>query len=196
MPFDEIRVNKSFFNKGYDKGKYEVIKQIIRWGEVTTMYAVEPDLFQAVSDCAHRFQGEIEQLAKRHALTIEGGLPALELQVQPQCQALLEYNLWGEAGLVAIHGKLNLRGGVKKDSFSIMMKFSLSHDPELDIEGKKLRIEEILYGEADLFWNIPPAGHVGHVELTLRFTYQPGSGRLGEYVRSVLGIVTGKMMAA
>ncbi|TGU92140.1 hypothetical protein EN829_060745, partial [Mesorhizobium sp. M00.F.Ca.ET.186.01.1.1] len=72
MPFDEIRVNKSFFNKGYDKGKYEVIKQIIRWGEVTTMYAVEPDLFQAVSDCAHRFQGEIEQLAKRHALTIEG----------------------------------------------------------------------------------------------------------------------------
>ncbi|MGN7471619.1 hypothetical protein [Brevibacillus sp. SAFN-007a] len=160
------------------------------------MYAVEPDWFQAVSEYAHRFQGEIELLAKRHALTIEGGLPALELQVQPQCQALLEYNLWGEAGLVAIHGKLSLRDGIKKDSFSIMMKFSLSHDPDLDMEGKKQRIEEILYGEADLFWNIPPAGHVGHVELTLRFAYQPGSGRLGEYVRSVLGIVTGKMMAA
>lgn len=162
------------------------------------MYAVQPDVLQYVSDCAHRFQGEIEQLAESHALTIEGGLPALELQVQPQFQALLEYTLWGESGVVAIHGKLQLRNEIlsSKDSFSIMMKFSLSHDPNLDIESKKLRIEEILYGEVDLFWNIPPAGHVGHVELTIRFSYQPGSGRLREYVRSVLGIVTGKMKAA
>lgn len=162
------------------------------------MYAVQPYVFQVVSDCARRFQGEIEQLAELHALTIEGGLPALELHVHPQIQAVLEYTLWGESGVVAIHGKLNLREDTiaQKDSFSVMMKFSLSHDPNLDIEGKKQRIEEILYGEVDLFWNIPPAGHIGHVELTVRFLYQPGSGRLGEYVRSVLGIVTGKMMAA
>lgn len=162
------------------------------------MYAVKPDVFQVVSDCAHRFQEEIELLAGRHALTIERGFPALELQVHPQFQALLEYTLWGEAGVVAIHGKLNLRDevSVQTDSFSIMMKFSLSHDPALDIEAKKQRIEEILYGEVDLFWNIPPAGHIGHVELTIRFMYQPGSGRLSEYVRSVLGIVTGKMLAA
>ncbi|GAB1529649.1 MULTISPECIES: hypothetical protein [Brevibacillus] len=160
------------------------------------MYAVEPNLFQAVSECAHRFQGEIEQLAQRHALTIEGGLPALELQVHPQFQALLEYNLWGEAGLVVIHGKLHKRDHVWTDSFSVMMKFSLTHDPKVDIEGKKQRIEEFLYGEGEYFWNIPPAGHVGHSELTLRFTYQPGTNRLAEYVRSILGIVTGKMMAA
>lgn len=162
------------------------------------MYAVQPDVLQYVSDCAHRFQGEIEQVAANHGLTIEGGLPALELQVTPHFQALLEYTLWGEAGVVAIHGKLRLPSEVlsSKESLSIMMKFSLSHDPNLDIEGKKQRIEEILYGEVDLFWNIPPAGHVGHVELTIRFSYQPGTGRLGEYVRSVLGIVTGKMLAA
>ncbi|WNC13157.1 hypothetical protein [Brevibacillus brevis] len=162
------------------------------------MYAVQPDVLQYVSDCAHRFQGEIEQVAANHGLTIEGGLPALELQVTPQFQALLEYTLWGEAGVVAVHGKLRLPSEVlsSKESLSIMMKFSLSHDPNLDIEGKKQRIEEILYGEVDLFWNIPPAGHVGHVELTIRFSYQPGTGRLGEYVRSVLGIVTGKMLAA
>lgn len=162
------------------------------------MYAVQPDVLQYVSDCAHRFQGEIEQVAANHGLTIEGGLPALELQVTPQFQALLEYTLWGEAGVVAVHGKLRLPSDVlsSKESLSIMMKFSLSHDPNLDIEGKKQRIEEILYGEVDLFWNIPPAGHVGHIELTIRFSYQPGTGRLGEYVRSVLGIVTGKMLAA
>ncbi|WP_289140414.1 hypothetical protein [uncultured Brevibacillus sp.] len=162
------------------------------------MYAVKPDVFQVVSDCAHRFQEEIEQVAGRHSLTMESGFPALELQVHPQFQALLEYTLWGESGLVAIHGKLNVRDDVEAqtDSFSIMMKFSLSHDPTLDMEAKKQRIEEILYGEVDLFWNIPPAGHIGHIELTIRFMYQPGSGRLGEYVRSVLGIVTGKMLAA
>lgn len=160
------------------------------------MYAVEPNLFQAVSDCAHRFQGEIEQLAKRHALTIEGGLPALELQVHPQFQALLEYNLWGEAGLVVIHGKMQKRDPSRTDSFSVMMKFSLTHDPAVDMEGKKQRIEELLFGEAEYYWNIPPAGLLGHSELTLRFTYQLGSERLAEYVRSILGIVTGKMMAA
>lgn len=162
------------------------------------MYSVQPYVFQAVSDCAHRFQREVEQLAERHALTIEGGFPALELQVHPQFQALLEYTLWGEAGVVAIRGKLNLRDETRSqtDSISMMMKFSLSHDPNLDIEGKKQRIEEILFGEVDLFWNIPPVGHVGHVELTVRFLYQPGSGRLGEYVRCVLGIVTGKVLAA
>lgn len=162
------------------------------------MYSVQPTVLQAVSDCARRFQGEVVQLAERYALTIEGGYPALELQVHPQFQASLEYTLWGEAGVVAIRGKLNLReeASPQSDSVSVMMKFSLSHDPKLDIEGKKQRIEEILYGEADLFWNIPPAGHIGHVELTVRFLFQPGSGRMGEYVRSVLGIVTGKVMAA
>lgn len=160
------------------------------------MYAVQPSVCQAVSDCARRFQGEIEQLAERHALTIDGGFPALELQVHPQFQALLEYNLWGEAGVVAIRGKLHLRDRIEEESLSITMKFSLSHDPAIDMEAKKQRIEEYLYGEAEMFWNIPPAGHVGHVELTIRFVYQPGSGRLGEYVRSVLGIVTGKMLAA
>ncbi|MDR7316570.1 hypothetical protein [Brevibacillus nitrificans] len=162
------------------------------------MYAVQPDILQYVSDCAHRFQEEIEQLAESHVLTIEGGLPALELQVQPKFQALLEYTLWGEYGVVAIHGKLQLRNESlsSKDQFSIMMKFSLSHDPNIDIEHKKQRIEEILYGDVDLFWNIPPEGHIGHVELTIRFSYQPGTGRLGEYVRCVLGIVTGNMKAA
>lgn len=162
------------------------------------MYSVQPYFIQTLSGCARRFQEEVEQLAVAHALTIEGGLPALELHVHPQVQAKLEYNLWGEAGVIALRGKLNLREDAlsQPQEISMMMKFSLSHDPAMDIEGKKLRVEEILRGEAELFWNIPPVGHIGHVELTLRFQEQLGSGRMGVYVRHVLGILTGKMMAA
>jgi hypothetical protein len=162
------------------------------------MYSVQPCVFEAVSDSARRFQEEVEQLAGRFALCIDGGFPALELHVHPHFQAILEYTLWGEAGVVVIRGKLSMQNEAPLpcEPIAVTMKFSLSHDPHLDIEGKKQRIEEILAGEADLFWNVPPAGHVGHVELTLRFPSKPGSGLLGEYARCVLGIVTGKVMAA
>lgn len=162
------------------------------------MYSVQPYFVQRLSGCACRFQAEVEQLAAAHALTIEGGLPALELQVHPQVLANLEYNLWGEAGVIAIRGKLHLREEVpsQAEDIAMMMKFSLSHDPAWEMEGKKLRVEEILCGEAELFWNIPPVGHVGHIELTLRFQDQVGSGRMAVYVRHILGILTGKMMAA
>jgi hypothetical protein len=162
------------------------------------MYSVQPCVFEAVSDSARRFQEEVEQLAGRFALRIDGGFPALELHVHPHFQAILEYTLWGEVGVVVIRGKLSMQNEAPLpcEPIAVTMKFSLSHDPHLDIEGKKQRIEEILAGEADLFWNVPPAGHVGHVELTLRFPSKPGSGLLGEYARCVLGIVTGKVMAA
>jgi len=161
------------------------------------MYAVQPYLFEAVSNHARAFQSEVEQVAKRFTLRIEGGFPSLELQVHPHFQATLEYHLWGEAGLVAIRGKLQFQSELSQcEPFPVQMKFSLSHDPQLDMEGKQQRIEELLYGDADLSWNIPPAGHVDHVELSLSFTYRPGSGQLNEYANKVLGILTGKMLAA
>jgi hypothetical protein len=161
------------------------------------MYSVQPCVFEAVSDCARRFQEEVAQLAERFALRIDGGFPALELQVHPHFQAILEYTLWGEAGVVVIRGRVSTQNETPPcEPIAVTMKFSLSYDPHLDIEGKKQRIEEILAGEAELFWIVPPAGHVGHVELTLRFESKPGSGLVGEYARTVLGIVTGKVMAA
>ncbi|UFJ61326.1 hypothetical protein IRT44_00100 [Anoxybacillus sediminis] len=161
------------------------------------MYSVQPCVFEAVSECARRFQEEVAQLAERFALRVDGGFPALELQVHPHFQAILEYTLWGDAGVVVIRGKV----GTQTESrpckpIAVTMKFSLSHDPELDIEAKKQRIEEILAGETELSWIVPPAGHVGHLELTLRFESKPGSGLVGDYARTVLGIVTGKVMAA
>ncbi len=162
------------------------------------MYSVQPYLFEVVSNHANRFQAEVDELAKRFSLRIEGGFPSLELHVHPHFQALLEYTLWGEAGVVAIRGKLQFQNQQLSqcEPFPVTMKFSLSHDPGMDIDSKKLRIEEILSGDVDLFWNVPPAGHVGHVELTLTFTYRPGSNDLCEYARCVLGILTGKMLAA
>jgi hypothetical protein len=161
------------------------------------MYSVQPYLFEVVSNHARTFQAEVDQLAKRFSLRIEGGFPSLELHVHPHFQAMLEYTLWGETGVVAIRGKLQFQDELAQcEPFPVNMKFSLSHDPGLDIDGKKQRIEEMLHGDVDLFWNVPPAGHVGHVELSISFTYRPGSGQLGEYARCVLGILTGKVLAA
>ncbi|MFY0545270.1 hypothetical protein [Brevibacillus sp. H7] len=162
------------------------------------MYSVQPYLFEVVSNHARCFQAEVDQLAKRFSLRIEGGFPSLELHVHPHFQALLDYTLWGEAGVVAIRGKLQFQNEQisQCEPFPVSMKFSLSYDPGLDIESKKQRIEEIFSGDVDLFWNIPPAGHVGHVELSLSFVYRPESGDLYEYTRFVLGILTGKVLAA
>jgi hypothetical protein len=162
------------------------------------MYSVQPYVFEAVSNHARSFQAEVEQLATCFSLRVEGGFPALELHVHPQFQALLEYTLWGESGVVAIRGKLQFENGeaAQCEPFPVTMKFSLSHDPAQDMEAKKQRVEEILYGDVEVFWNIPPAGHIGHVEMTATFLYQPGSGQLTEYARCVLGILTGKVLAA
>jgi hypothetical protein len=162
------------------------------------MYSVQPYVFNVVSKHARSFQAEVEQFAQRFSLRVEGGFPALELQVHPQFQALLEYTLWGESGVVAIRGKLQFQNGevVQCEPFPVTMKVSLSHDPAHDLEAKKQRIEEMLYGDVEVFWNIPPAGHVGHVEMTATFLYRPGSGQLIEYARCVLGILTGNMLAA
>ncbi|MEJ8546762.1 hypothetical protein [Brevibacillus borstelensis] len=162
------------------------------------MFTIQPDGFEAVSDCARRFQEDVEKLAERFSLEVDNRFPAMELHVHPRLQATLEYALWGEAGVVAVKGKLNTR---KDDlphckTVSVTMKFSLSCDPQTDIEWTKQRIEEILYGEVELYWNRPPAGHVEHIELTISFQAEPGESRMNEYVRCVLGIVTGKMMAA
>ncbi|WP_426984139.1 hypothetical protein [Brevibacillus borstelensis] len=162
------------------------------------MFTVQPEGFEAISDCARRFQEDVEKLAERFSLEVDGRFPAMELHVHPRLQATLEYALWGEAGVVAVKGKLNALTDDLIDckTISVTMKFSLSCDPQTDIEWLKQRIEEILYGEVELFWHRPPAGHIGHIELTIAFQAEPGASRMNEYVRCVLGIVTGKMMAA
>jgi hypothetical protein len=162
------------------------------------MYSVQPYELEVVSRHARYFQAEVEQLAQCCSLRVEGGFPALELQVHPHFQVLLEYTLWGENGVVVIRGKLQFQNGeaVQCESFPVTVKVSLSHDPTHDLEAKKQRIEERLYGDVDVFWNIPPAGHVGHVEMTATFCYRPGSGQLNEYARCVLGILTGNAIAA
>ncbi|USG67308.1 hypothetical protein NDK47_08555 [Brevibacillus ruminantium] len=162
------------------------------------MYTVQPEVLEAVSDCARLFQNEIEMMAETFLLTIDGRFPALDLQVHPHFQATLEYALWAETGVIAVKAKLNMdkEDLTSCESVMVTMKFSLSCDPQTDVERKKERIEEILYGEAELFWGIQPAGHNEHIELTLSFQAKPGASRMSEYARCVLGIITGKMIAA
>ncbi|MCK9906824.1 hypothetical protein MXD63_43380, partial [Frankia sp. Cpl3] len=70
------------------------------------MYSVQPYLVETVSQRSRCFQTDVERLAERYSLRLEGGYPASELQAQPHFQALLEYTLWGENSLVAVIAKM------------------------------------------------------------------------------------------
>lgn len=158
---------------------------------------MHPEIVEAISDCARLFQGEIDKLAETYSLTVDNRFPALDLHVHPHFQATLEYALWADAGVIAVKGKLNLdQEKMRCESVLVTMKFSLTCEPQSDIDFKKLRIEEILYGEGELCWSDQPAGLTDHLELTITFQTKPGASRMNEYVRGVLGIITGKMLAA
>lgn len=162
------------------------------------MHSVQTYSYQQVSHQTRSFHGEVEQLANAFSLRAEGGVPSLELHVTPQFQANLEYTMWGETGIVHLKGKLQFAADQQErcEAIPVTMRFSLSVDPHIDMEGKKLRIEEYFGSDAELVWYIPPAGLDDHLELTLHFLYEPGSNLLFEYGRCVLGIITGKSLAA
>jgi hypothetical protein len=162
------------------------------------MYSVQTYSYEHVSHQTRSFHSEVEQLAKMFSLRSEGGVPALELYTHPHFQAMLEYTLWGETGVVLLKGKLQFAGDQQErcEAIPVTMRFSLSVDPHMDMEGKKLRIEEFFGSDAELIWYIPPAGLDDHLELALHFLYAPGSNMLFEYGRCVLEIITGKSLAA
>jgi hypothetical protein len=103
--------------------------------------------------------------------------------------------------VVRLIGKLRFSGDQPErcEPIEATMRFSLSVDPHsdhLDMEGKKLRIEDFFGSDGELVWNILPDGLDDHLELTLHFLYVPGSNLLFEYGSRVLGIITGKSLAA
>ncbi len=162
------------------------------------MYAVQPYLFEIVSSHSRAFQDEVERLAERFSLKIDGGFPTLEIQVSPYFQAQLEYTLWGESGVVSIKGRLQFEDSEpgRCESFPVVMRFSLSHDPLDSLEDIKQRVEACFHRDVNVHWNLPPAGHLGHVELSLHFVYRPQSNELHEYAQDVLGMITGRVRAA
>ncbi len=162
------------------------------------MYAVQPYLFQTVFSHSRQFQEEVEQLANQFLLKVEGGFPALELQVSPFFLATLEYALWSETGVLTIKGKLQFDDPQTDllEPFPVVMRFSMGVQPETDGEYIKHRIEEYFSRDVELHWYMDPAAQSGHIELSLHFDYIPSSGTLVEYARYILGILTGRVMAA
>ena len=162
------------------------------------MYAVQPYLFQTVSSHSRKFQNEVEQLARQYSLRIDGGFPALELQVSPHFLALLEYTLWCESGIIAIKGKLQFNECQSDvlEPVPVSMRFSISTNQDTDGEYIKRRVEEFCDRDVGLHWYLDPVSHNGHIELSLQFLYIPSSGALLEYARYILGILTGRVLAA
>ncbi|MGD8189803.1 hypothetical protein ACQCN2_07455 [Brevibacillus ginsengisoli] len=162
------------------------------------MYAVQPYLFQTVSSHSRKFQNEVEQLARQYSLKIDGGFPALELQVSPKFQALLEYTLWCESGMIAIKGKLQFNESHSEllEPVPVSIRFSISTNQDTDGEYIKRRVEEFCGRDVELQWYMEPLRHNGHIELSLQFLYIPSSGTLLEYTRYILGILTGRVVAA
>ncbi|WP_134686463.1 hypothetical protein [Brevibacillus migulae] len=156
------------------------------------------DIFEQIISQIEPLQDEINELASQFSLTPQAETPAIELQVSFPHQATVEYILWGEAGLIVLRGKLpNVKdSGEASTSFPVTMRFSLSHELGEEVEDKKRRIEEIMDTEVDLFWSVPPVGHSDHVEVTLSFAYAPNTGQLHAYCACVLGMITGKVLAA
>lgn len=162
------------------------------------MYSVQPYLFQTISSHSRDFQKEVEQLAKQHSLKVDGGFPALELQVTPFFQAILEYTLWSDNGVIAIKGKLQFDdpSTTMLEPFPVFVRFSMASYPDMDGEYVKNRIEEYFCRDVDLQWYLDPSEQDGHVELSLQFLYIPSSGTLLEYTRYIMGILTGRVLAA
>ncbi|WP_228006690.1 hypothetical protein [Brevibacillus borstelensis] len=50
------------------------------------MFTVQPEGFEAISDCARRFQEDVEKLAERFSLEVDGRFPAMELHVHRACR--------------------------------------------------------------------------------------------------------------
>lgn len=162
------------------------------------MYAVQPYLFQTIFNHSRDFQQEVEQLAALHSLKVEGGFPALELQMTPFFQAILEYTLMSENGVIAIKGKLQFEdpSTVMLEPFPVFVRFSMGSYPDMDGAYVKSRIEEYFSRDVDLQWYLDPSLQDNHVELSLQFLYTPSSGTLLEYARYIMGILTGRVLAA
>lgn len=156
------------------------------------------DMFEQIVSHIEPLQKEIHELINELSLTLQADSPAIEWQMFPAKQATAEYILWAEAGLIVLRAKLPCDGR-RSDAihtYPVTMRFSLSHELGEEVEEKKRRIEEILEPEAELFWGVQPIGHLDHVDLTLSFAYQPQSSLLRAYCACVLGMLTGKVMAA
>jgi hypothetical protein len=163
--------------------------------EVMPMPSDQFSFDEHVACCTRGLQVDVDRLTSRFSLSVEGGTPNVELQAYPNPQAVVEYALWGEAGLISLRAKLP-GSGAESRTFPVKMRFSLSHNLGDEVENKKVRIEEMLDAEVELFWNVSPAGLRDHVELTLFFTYVPDANQFCEYAACVLGIITGKALAA
>jgi len=156
------------------------------------------EMFEQIISHIEPLQNEINELVSEFSLTAQAETPTVELQIGAPHQATVEYILWGEAGLIVLRGKLPSAklADEKRTSMPVTMRFSLSHELGEEVEDKKRRVEEIMDSEVDLFWNVPPVGHSDHVEVTLNFTYRPNSRQLHAYCACVLGMLTGKVLAA
>jgi hypothetical protein len=169
-----------------------------------SMHTCETNVMELVSPYSVHIQSEVEKLAERYNLRIDQESSAIEVKVEPSVQALLGYTLWDEAGVIAIKGKVQLHGPNVSDDqpkpavgFPVAVRFSLTYDPALDIELIKHRIEEYFgHDHAELYWNVSPVGHDDHAELSIHFRYDLKSPALCEYVRYVLGMITGRVLAA
>lgn len=159
---------------------------------------VQAEIFEMILAQIEPLQSEINELISQFSLTTQAETPAVELQVLPPHQAIVEYILWGEAGLIALRGKLPSEGKQAEEaaSYPVTMRFSLSHELGDELEDKKQRIEEIMDPEVDLYWGVPAVGHSDHVEVTLSFPYTPHRQQLRAYCACVLGMITGKVLAA
>jgi len=160
------------------------------------MHTCFSNKLELVSPYFVRIQSEVEKLAKRYNLRLEEGASTVELIEVPSMQALLGYTLWDEAGVIAIKGKLQLKQE-KITDFPVVVRFSLTYASHHDFEWIKSRIEEYFgHDHAELHWNVSPVGHDDHAELSIHFRYDLKSQVLTEYVRYVLGMITGRKLAA
>ncbi len=163
------------------------------------MPLVQAEIFEMILSQIEPLQNEINELISQFSLTTQAETPAIELQVFPPHQAIVEYILWGDAGLIVLRGKLPTQEETSEDtasSYPITMRFSLSHELGDEVEDKKQRIEEIMDREVELYWGITPVGHSDHIEVTLSFPYTPHRQQLRAYCACVLGMITGKVLAA
>ncbi|WP_139490156.1 hypothetical protein [Brevibacillus dissolubilis] len=158
----------------------------------------QANVLALVQKSSHKLQTEVERLTERLSLRLDGELPVLQLRGPSDEYAQAVYTLWDADGVITLRAKWQLETGepIKPTAIPAVLRFSLSFDANDDVEHIQRRIQEYFGREAELHWNISQSGDVGHLELSLHFIYHTDQDMLFAYIRYVLGIITGRVMAA